>query len=73
MKHPTRRHSAENRHRDKGKEQDRKLYKRWEVWAVIALMLAAMVFYIVSLDESIWPGAKQGNKSPAQTTAPSKP
>jgi hypothetical protein len=30
-------------------------HKDWRVWVVVILMLAAMVIYILTLDESLWP------------------
>jgi hypothetical protein len=42
-----------------------KPHRDWRVWAV-ALMLLAMVVYVLTLDESIWPG---GN-GPAVPAAP---
>ena len=33
----------------------RKLHKDWRVWLAVALMLAAMAMYVLSLDESVVP------------------
>jgi hypothetical protein len=32
------------------------LHKDWRIWIVIGLMLAAMVIYVVTLDDSMEPG-----------------
>ncbi|MFA5110385.1 MAG: hypothetical protein WC443_03175 [Desulfobaccales bacterium] len=46
----------------------RGLHKNWRTWAVIAVMLAAIGTYVLTLDESIQPGA---SRSPVPTaTAP---
>jgi hypothetical protein len=31
----------------------------WRFWVAVVLMLAAMVAYVASMDESIWPGGKR--------------
>ena len=36
----------------------------WRMWTVVALMLAAMVVYIMSLDNEVAPG-EAGNPAPA--------
>lgn len=41
------------------------LHKNWVTWTVIALMIAAMVFYVLSLDESLIPWGKPQEKVPA--------
>lgn len=33
----------------------RRLHKDWRVWLIVGLMLTAMIVYILTLDESIWP------------------
>ena len=38
------------------------LHKDWRTWAVVILMLAAMVIYVLSLDESVEPG--EGGEQP---------
>jgi hypothetical protein len=37
----------------------------WRFWVAVVLMLAAMFAYVMSQDESIWPGGK-----PAKTAVP---
>ena len=34
----------------------KRLHRDWRVWVAVGLMLAAMVAYVVSQDESIRPG-----------------
>jgi hypothetical protein len=38
-----------------GGNRRRKLHKDWRVWLAVALMLAAMAMYVLSLDESVAP------------------
>jgi hypothetical protein len=33
----------------------RKLHKDWRVWLVVGMMVAAMVMYVLSLDDTILP------------------
>jgi hypothetical protein len=54
------------------KSSGRKLHKDWRTWAVIALMLAAIGIYVLTLDDSVIPGSQTGSKGPV-ATAPSKP
>jgi hypothetical protein len=42
-------------HRDKGQSSGRRLHKDWRVWLALVLMLAAIVMYVLSLDDSIVP------------------
>jgi hypothetical protein len=56
-------HSSEHQHSDphghdhghKHRSAGWKPHRDWRVWAV-ALMLLAMAVYVLTLDESIWPG-----------------
>jgi len=41
--------------RDEGESNSRKLHKDWRVWLAVGIMLAAMIMYVLSLDESIVP------------------
>lgn len=36
----------------------KELHKDWRSWTVVILMLAAMAFYILTLDESLGPEGK---------------
>ena len=41
-------------HRHSGTGQPRKsLHKDWRMWAAVVLMLAAIVIYVLSLDDSL--------------------
>lgn len=40
-------------------------HKDWRAWVVVGLMLAAMVAYIFSMDESIEPGEVEQPRVPA--------
>ena len=46
------------------------LHKDWRTWAVIALMLAAIGTYVLTLDDSIQPGSASSN---AGQTIPANP
>jgi hypothetical protein len=50
------------------------LHKDWRVWVAVALMLAAMGMYVLSLDESVQPGSGTGSGVPAaaDTARPQK-
>ena len=45
--------------------KSRGLHKDWRAWLVVGLMLAAMVAYVFSMDESLQPGAGPGEPMPA--------
>lgn len=40
---------------DKFEFSSKKLHKDWRVWLVVGLMVAAMVIYVLTLDDSIVP------------------
>lgn len=42
-------------HKQHSQPRKRPLHTDWRAWTVVALMLAAMAAYILSLDESIGP------------------
>jgi hypothetical protein len=42
----------------------RGLHRDWRFWVAVALMLAAMVAYVLSMDESLVPGGN-GQEQPA--------
>ena len=44
-------------HRENGKPHRRRLHKDWRVWLAVALMLAAAIIYVITLDDSILPFA----------------
>ncbi len=35
----------------------RKLHKDWRAWLVVGFMLAAILMYVLSLDDSVIPGS----------------
>jgi hypothetical protein len=41
------------------------LHKDWRTWVVVGLMLAAMVAYVMSMDESLAPGGAPQGPMPA--------
>ncbi len=50
-------HSESHRHatRDEGQSSSRKFHKDWRVWLVVGIMLAAMIMYVLTLDDSVVP------------------
>jgi hypothetical protein len=54
-------HGHEHHHSGKSKG----LHKDWRAWLVVGLMLAAMLLYVLTLDESLQPGAPPGPEVPA--------
>ncbi|MCX5893777.1 MAG: hypothetical protein NTW80_12570 [Deltaproteobacteria bacterium] len=48
------------------------LHKDWRTWLVLAIMLAAIGTYVLTLDESIQPGGAVQGGIPA-TAAPASP
>ena len=42
-------------------------HRDWRVWIVVALMLASMVVYVLSDNESLRPGNSTGQPMPADT------
>ena len=41
--------------RDEGESSSKKLHKDWRVWLAVGIMLAAMIMYVLTLDDSIVP------------------
>jgi hypothetical protein len=39
----------------KDKKNSRALHRNWKVWCAVVLMLAAMLMYVVTLDDSVVP------------------
>jgi hypothetical protein len=50
-------HSESHRQakRDEGESSGKKLHKDWRVWLAVGIMLAAMIMYVLTLDDSIVP------------------
>jgi hypothetical protein len=50
-------HSESHRQakRDEGESSSKKLHKDWRVWLAVGIMLAAMIMYVLTLDDSIVP------------------
>ena len=42
-------------------------HKDWRVWFVVAIMLAAILTYVMTMDESVQPGGKMQPMAPADT------
>ncbi len=58
-------HHGHQHHKRKG------IHKDWRAWFVVVLMLAAMVIYVLTQDESIRPGsAAPGQPMPAAAGPP---
>ncbi|MEM9657043.1 MAG: hypothetical protein AAF961_01660 [Planctomycetota bacterium] len=62
-KHSHGHHEHGHSHRHKPKQG---LHKDWRSWVVVGLMLAAMVVYVLSMDESIAPGEPPGDRPPVE-------
>jgi len=60
-------------HKDSRERKRRKLHKDWRTWAVVALMLAAIGIYCLTLDDSIELSAQSGRGGQVSTTAPARP
>lgn len=55
-------HSHDNaKHHGGGK---RPLHKDWRLWVGVVLMLAAMAAYVLTLDESLFPGSNPTDEQP---------
>ncbi len=50
-------HSESHKHarRDDAEPSDRKFHKDWRVWLAVVIMLAAIIVYVLTLDDSIVP------------------
>jgi hypothetical protein len=60
MSHEQHKHNEPQRKANKPWHQD------WKTWTAIVLMLAAMLVYVFSVDESVGPGADEtGVQTPA--------
>ena len=46
---------SKQRHRDRKESDSRKFHKDWQVWLALLLMLAAILMYVLSLDDSSIP------------------
>jgi hypothetical protein len=64
-------HSASHGHSHSHKKPGWKPHRDWRVWVVVA-MLAAMVIYVLTLDESFFPGG-DGEPVPAAPAAGDAP
>ncbi len=51
-------HGRQKAKRSHPTELWRGLHRNWRAWAVIAVMLAAIGAYVLTLDESIQPGSR---------------
>lgn len=50
-------HSGTHQHGqgDGGESEAKKFHKDWRLWLVVGMMLAAMLTYVLTLDDSILP------------------
>jgi ABC-type nickel/cobalt efflux system permease component RcnA len=63
-------HSEKHEHNHNNKFGIRNLHKDWRTWIVVGAMLAAMAAYVLTLDDSVVPGARpaaQGNRATTPT------
>lgn len=61
-------HDGKQHHHSGGKKTA--LHKNWVTWVVVGLMLGAMVIYVLSDNESLWPKGAVGEGQPADTPPP---
>lgn len=57
-------------HQHHASKKGKALHKNWMTWVVIGLMLAAMLMYVLSDDESLQPGGEVGPGMPAAEGPP---
>jgi hypothetical protein len=57
MTHHSHKHSEPHTHAraDQSESSDRKFHKDWRVWLAVIIMLAAIIMYVLTLDDSIVP------------------
>jgi hypothetical protein len=69
MTHHEHEHQHHGHDHDHGHQHQRGkstgLHKDWRAWLVVGLMLAAMLIYVFTMDESVEPGQPQGERMPA--------
>jgi hypothetical protein len=53
-------------HHPRPASKNKAIHKDWRVWTVIALMLGAMLMYVLSDDESLQPDGEAGPAMPAE-------
>lgn len=61
-------HKHEKDHHQHSNSKKKGLHTDWRMWFVVALMLVAMLVYVLSDDEAIQPG--DPNLAPAVPAAP---
>jgi hypothetical protein len=64
MKNANHDHGHHGDHGHAKRAPSRGLHRDWRLWVAVALMLAAMIAYVLSMDESLVPGG-DGEKQPA--------
>lgn len=63
-------HKHEHGHAHGHPAKSRPLHRDWRLWAGVGFALLAMVIYVLSMDESWWPG---GSGPPTPADAPAAP
>jgi hypothetical protein len=66
----SRKHERGHKHEHGHPAKSRPLHRDWRLWAGVGLALLAMVIYVLSMDESWWPG---GSGPPTPADAPAAP
>ena len=62
-----------HQHGEPAKSRDRALHRDWRIWLAVGLMLFAMVIYIITQGESVWPfGGPSGIPSATATNPAAK-
>ncbi len=63
-RHP-KKHHDEHKHEHHAAARKQPPHKDWRLWVIVGLMLAAMIGYIMSMDESVEPGGAEEPRVPA--------
>lgn len=53
-------HSETHSHSVRSEMERRRLHKDWRAWVIVGFMLAAMIVYVLTLDDSIIPAIMGG-------------
>ena len=68
MNHPQHNHEHKHKEHEHHHKAGWKPHRDWRVW-IVAAMVIAMVVYVLTHDESMWPGGG-GRRVPAAPAAP---
>lgn len=57
-------HDDHHQHKHHSGRKNKPIHQHWLTWVVVGLMLAAMMIYVFSDDESLQPGVPAGQGMP---------